>query len=1035
MPGDLIWQVKIAARIHDPAEKALVLLRDPAGHEGGTSAALARLLGQFEIGGGRIAGDEEQGLVRTVFAEGIPAEVYRIVRRADWWAAAADRPQWPLTEITVTTKTGVRKTFAVAPWAQVRWYQDPVLIHPLSGATYRLPGALSHTDLDDIKHRSFEHFANLLELCGLGKQQIPDWRKLALALWRFGPELAETEDSGKLGELWKLLPADTRVPDHTIWDHLDLVSAFAGAFATGNGQAALLAFSIGPVQSFLETARKAEDLWAGSHLLARMAWEAAKPLCEELGPDAIVFPRLRGIPLVDLWLRDKTGLPAGLFSGCPWRGRAPDANPLFAAALPNRFVAIVPADKARELAERCRDRVREWTLELGLRVVDRLLEIAQEKAPGAPREETVPAYAQMREQLKNFPEVHWASASFELCPPQDPGVDVAKLRVALAPFYGVSEGEPAGFLATPAWKILSKQIDLPGKTVFYAPNPGVLYPAIYELAERLLAAAKSVRPFEQSRQEGWRCTLSGESEWLTTDWAQRLVPRGQRRSRGGEGFIEGQHVETLWTKIADRQPALAKEGEHLGALAAIKRLWPTLFAEEVRAETGGIRDRFVISTHTMALGAQLEQWLENTRQSPAIPEGLKARLEADDIRPVALPRRIVSRHHAHPLLDYAKRIPAVLDAARESEDEERYAAEVGMVRKLLALGKENDQEPPRVETYYGLLLMDGDRMGAILSGEAATAITFRESFHPQVREAFQRGALRAALEPYAAQRRPVSPNRHLVISGALSDFSQIVVPYVVEEEFPGRLIYAGGDDVLAMLPAACVLQVAARLRWVYSGSSPDEEGRDWTELRSRAQQGLVSKGGFACLRGKLIRMMGPRVTASCGVVIAHHQAPLSFVLRELRAAEQAAKNYERPGDGQSGLKNRDAIHIRIIKRSGGKLELSLDWGEPLALLEALRSFLAREEVSRRAVYLTLEWLDHVPETNAQLAETMLAAMLGYQLKRQSLGGAAKEAPALAARLAKQAVRHAKPKEWLTHFFCVADFLAREQRQARAGGGQ
>ena len=31
-----LWQTKLAAWIHDPAEKALVLLRDPAGHEGGT---------------------------------------------------------------------------------------------------------------------------------------------------------------------------------------------------------------------------------------------------------------------------------------------------------------------------------------------------------------------------------------------------------------------------------------------------------------------------------------------------------------------------------------------------------------------------------------------------------------------------------------------------------------------------------------------------------------------------------------------------------------------------------------------------------------------------------------------------------------------------------------------------------------------------------------------------------------------------------------------------------------------------------------
>lgn len=33
MNDKFLWQTKLAARIHDPAEKALVLLRDPAGHD------------------------------------------------------------------------------------------------------------------------------------------------------------------------------------------------------------------------------------------------------------------------------------------------------------------------------------------------------------------------------------------------------------------------------------------------------------------------------------------------------------------------------------------------------------------------------------------------------------------------------------------------------------------------------------------------------------------------------------------------------------------------------------------------------------------------------------------------------------------------------------------------------------------------------------------------------------------------------------------------------------------------------------------
>ena len=39
-----IWLAKLAAWTHDPAEKALVLLRDPAGNEGGTVRELQQAL-------------------------------------------------------------------------------------------------------------------------------------------------------------------------------------------------------------------------------------------------------------------------------------------------------------------------------------------------------------------------------------------------------------------------------------------------------------------------------------------------------------------------------------------------------------------------------------------------------------------------------------------------------------------------------------------------------------------------------------------------------------------------------------------------------------------------------------------------------------------------------------------------------------------------------------------------------------------------------------------------------------------------------
>src|SRR5574340_162700 len=101
-----LWRAKLAAWTHDPAEKALVLLRDPAGHEGGTVRELRAAL----------------------FPEGLPPALNRHVERADRWAAAADRPQFPKSE----------SDGKYAAWTQVRFHEDPVLIHPLSGEAFDL---------------------------------------------------------------------------------------------------------------------------------------------------------------------------------------------------------------------------------------------------------------------------------------------------------------------------------------------------------------------------------------------------------------------------------------------------------------------------------------------------------------------------------------------------------------------------------------------------------------------------------------------------------------------------------------------------------------------------------------------------------------------------------------------------------------------------------------------------------------------------------------------------------------------------------
>lgn len=990
-----IWHTKIAARIHDPAEKALVLLRDPAGHENGTSLALSRLMGLKNY-----SEQDDDTDLRTlnalVFQASLPRGMYQTVQRADWWAAAADRPQWPMQEIEVTTKKGKQITLKVSEGSQVRFASQPVLIHPLSAEKIDL-GDLKQTEVNDIKERSFQHHTDLLKALGIQGDEPHDMRRTLLALWRFAPELSETQDNGTLGALWHLLPADTRVPDHSIWDHLDLTSAFAGAFAADPQQeVALLTVSLGPVQSFIAAARSTSDLWAGSHLLSRLAWECMRPLCEELGPDTVLFPRLRGIPQVDLWLRDTMMLPRELFDGCEWQQGATDANPLFSAALPNRFVAVVPASQAQAIAQKCEQAVRHWLQGTGQDVVNRLLDAAGLNT-GAEQH----CHQQMREQLAGFPEVHWAAVPFSLIHPRNADkqndLDTTQLSAAMAPFFGVAAGQPAGFLASPAWQVLKKDMAWDNRTTFWSPNPGTLYPAVFDLAERALAAAKASRTFEQLPQNGWRCSLTGESEWLTTDPAQLQISYRQQK-------------DTLWAKVHQKQKSWAKQGEHLGGLSALKRLWPSVFAQEVGKATGKPVGRFVVSTHTMALASQMEQWLQHGALTEA---GFADACHNLQPEAVALPRRLMRHVKNH--VEDAKVLPGLLDAARESDDESAYNKARQVVRDTLGVDK--------LETYYSLLMMDGDRMGAILSGDTAThtAIPYLKSFHPNVQSGFNKQAERnAQLKAYGDQPRAISPNRHLAISGALNDFSQTVVRHVVEQEHLGRVLYAGGDDVLAMLPTADLLSAMQRLRHAYSGSAPQDAKTDWGMVRNHqgdVRDQLVLNKGFAWLNGRLMRMMSPQATASTGAVVAHHQAPLGTVLQALRAAEKRAKN-------EGG---RDAFSITVVKRSGGTLSLTEKWGEPMTLLNDLIAFLRAEGTSRKAVYNSLDWMRDLPEpSNADSA--MLASLLAYQFDRQSSGQAKASAPALAQRLAELcAAQKTQPLNWLANFLGVAEFLARETR--------
>ena len=208
---------KIQALLHDPPEKPIILGR--IGHEGRAREVLGRIIDNAHI----------------------PDDV----KNADHIASAADRINLPKDKDFVSD-----------------FLKEPVIIHPLSGKKFDLK-SLAQLDIGEITSTVDNAISRLIDKYSKNNET------LYLSLWRELAEYLKFEEvkGSCLGQLWELLPADTRIPDHSIWEHKRVTSAIAGALP----KPAFLLFTIGPVQDFIATARKTQDLWSGSYLLSYLA--------------------------------------------------------------------------------------------------------------------------------------------------------------------------------------------------------------------------------------------------------------------------------------------------------------------------------------------------------------------------------------------------------------------------------------------------------------------------------------------------------------------------------------------------------------------------------------------------------------------------------------------------------------------------------------------------------------------------------------------------------------------------------------------
>ncbi|HHW39903.1 MAG TPA: type III-B CRISPR-associated protein Cas10/Cmr2 [Syntrophomonadaceae bacterium] len=369
----------------------------------------------------------------------------------------------------------------------------------------------------------------------------------------------------------------------------------------------------------------------------------------------------------------------------------------------------------------------------------------------------------------------------------------------------------------------------------------------------ILGRRKNWRCHVLPEEPGDKCTLMGNLQELS----------GYVRSR------ERKKQDAFWAALRKQVGGYEiDEKERLSAIGLIKRLFP-LGAEKAIGWRLSECERYPSTPYLAAL-----PWIEKAVEIN--PDGARqyaaaaARLPGAKYRenPERFPRlqKALSEHQQ--AREFASldgncffttaianpRLWDIAESQRKIYDDLRQQ----LIKKLKQLHEEIGASP---SSFYALLFMDGDRMGALLKN-------------------------------YKAEE----------VSRALNGFSKRVKEII--SEYNGVTVYAGGDDVLALLPLDGALKAAVALHCEY--------GRCFARSKVPPEQATIS--------GALI--------------YAHYNTPLASVIREAhRLLDDVAK-------AKTG---RDSLAITVWKGAGRVLTWAAPWqiirdGKPNIIDEMVDTF-------------------------------------------------------------------------------------------------
>ncbi len=861
-PNESYWNNKMIAYFHDPIDKV------------------------FDIQGHEKRGEE------TLKCFGLQKPNNEFWKTADGIASGFERGQVP-SYVSKDNKEDSTRS------GMIDFKISPTITHPTTEGSANIQFDLSKVNKEYIFKEVIKSLTTQIgatpETCGFSNKDQFKNNPEAFAYSRFlyshlalRFKLAENNVAG-LGALWHRLPADTRFPDHTIWQHNGLVSALSSCIELGDKEnIAMMVVSITPVQGFIAKARKLRDYWTGSVILSWLAFEGIRWVIENLGCDHILYPSLIDQPLVNEYLKTQ-GINEVNFLN----------KESEIASFPNKFLFLMPYNRSDDIAGEIKNAI----IEKWGHLKDSMIKEYFDKDISDEEKKMIGALFQ--KQFNNYWDITWASVKLldknyedkikELLPPKSYENNFKLLN------------------------IFNKIIE--DKQHYEKSGLGILYSTTHSLVQTALASQKTQKKIVREEENGQKCQICGEFEVLNTfEHKDGLKAKEYKKN-----------IDDFWNNISKKiGKNEIKPNEKLCSICFTKRIAYRIFKDD---------DKHI-----------LNKTFKNCEKFPTTTE-------------VAL----------YDDFDFQK-----------AEDKYNYAQ---------GIHEKEDIQVDNRNRYYAILMMDGDKMGALVNGETIGS-TWESIMHPDI-------VKRLSSQNYDKKykdnwdniyknhpKRLLTPSIHLSISESLGDFAIYGVSRIIKK-YSGKLIYAGGDDVCAVLPVSNVIQAADEIRKYYNSTFKVIMPENNNEKSENIEISDVAKDNILNIKGKLSVGLGKadKISISAGILICHHKESLTAMLEESHRLLDKSKT---EGD-------RNAVAVELRKRSGGARYFVSKWEDDNKRFEIFKDIGGKigdksiQEVSRSLVYRLNAFQDGFEAMlNQPNKVDLVTKFVAKQLDRSGVGNKSKE---------------------------------------------